>query len=61
MAELLTINDFMDRYSVSRTQVYRMVNRRELKLIKLGTASRIRREDAEAWAASLPEYRGEAA
>jgi len=61
MAELLTINDFMNRYSVSRTQVYRLVNRQELKLIKLGTASRIRREDAEAWAASLPEYRGEAA
>ncbi len=25
MAELLTINDFMQRYSVSRTLVYRLV------------------------------------
>jgi len=61
MAQLLTIKDFMDRYSVSRTQVYRLVNRQELRIIKLGSASRIRREDAEAWAASLPEYKGAAA
>jgi excisionase family DNA binding protein len=61
MAELLTINDFMTRYSISRSQTYRLVNQKKITLLKLGTASRIRREDAEAWAASLPEYKGEAA
>lgn len=61
MAELLTINDFMERYSISRTQVYRLVNGGKLPLLKMGTASRIRREDAEAWAVSLPLYEGEAA
>jgi excisionase family DNA binding protein len=61
MAQLLTINDFMERYSISRTQVYRLVNQGKIPLLKMGTASRIRREDAEAWAASLPTYQGEAA
>ncbi|ATW02940.1 hypothetical protein CHN51_04865 [Sphingorhabdus sp. YGSMI21] len=61
MAELLTINDFMTRYSISRSQTYRLVHQKKITLLKLGTASRIRREDAEAWAASLPTYQGEAA
>ncbi len=58
MAELLTINDFMERYSISRTQVYRLVNAGKIPLVKMGSASRIRREDADVWAASLPEYTG---
>lgn len=61
MAELLTINDFMERYSISRSQTYRLVNQGKITLLKMGTASRIRREDAETWAASLPTYKGEAA
>tara|TARA_R110000824_G_scaffold62111_7_gene164679 strand:- start:451 stop:636 length:186 start_codon:yes stop_codon:yes gene_type:complete len=61
MAELLTINDFMERYSISRTQTYRLVNQGKISLLKMGTASRIRREDAEAWVASLPTFQGETA
>lgn len=61
MAELLTINDFMERYSISRSQTYRLVAQKQLTIVKMGTASRIRREDAETWAASLPTYQGEAA
>lgn len=61
MAELLTINDFMEKYAISRTQVYRLVNQGKIPLLKMGSASRIRRVDAENWAASLPEFKGEAA
>ncbi|WP_417592079.1 helix-turn-helix domain-containing protein [Parasphingorhabdus sp.] len=61
MADLMTINDFMKRYSISRSQTYRLAASKQLTIVKMGTASRIRREDAEAWAASLPEYKGEAA
>lgn len=52
---LLTVRDFVHQYRISKTQVYREVNCGRLKAIKLGTATRIRVEDAEAWAASLPD------
>jgi hypothetical protein len=59
--ELMTLADFRQRYSISNTQLYREVAAGRLRLRKLGTASRIAREDAEAWAASLPIREGEAA
>lgn len=59
--ELLTVADFCARYSIGRTSLYREVNAGRLKLRKFGSASRIARADAEAWAASLPGYDGEAA
>lgn len=52
---LLTIQDFIQQYRISKTQVYREVNCGRLKVIKIGTATRIRAEDAETWAASLPD------
>lgn len=58
--ELLTVADFCFRYSISRTSLYREVNAGRLKLRKFGSATRIARSDAEAWAANLPEYDGEA-
>ena len=57
----MTVAEFCDRYSIGRTSLYREVNAGRLKLRKFGTATRIALADAEAWAASLPEYRGEAA
>ena len=59
--ELLTVADFCTRYSIGRTSLYREVNAGRLKLRKFGSATRIAREDAERWAANLPEYDGEAA
>ena len=59
--ELLTVADFCTRYSIGRTSLYREVNAGRLRLRKFGTATRIARSDAEAWAASLPDYSGEAA
>ena len=59
--ELLTVADFCTRYSISRTSLYREVSAKRLKLRKFGAATRIARADAEAWAANLPEFNGEAA
>ena len=59
--ELLTVADFCNRYSISRTSLYREVNAGRLSLRKFGSATRIARADAEEWAANLPEFNGEAA
>ena len=59
--ELYTVNDFLKAYSISRTEFYRQVNAGKIRLTKLGTASRVSRKDAEAWAASLPVTESEAA
>lgn len=59
--ELMTVADFCDRYSIGKTSLYREAHAGRLKLRKFGAATRISRADAEAWAADLPEYEGEAA
>ena len=59
--ELMTVGDFLARYSIGRTTFYREVAAKRLKLRKLGTATRIARSDAEAWAAGLPVREGAAA
>lgn len=61
--ELMTVGDFLARYSIARTTFYREAKKpgSALKLRKLGTATRIARADAEAWAESLPSRTGEAA
>ena len=59
--ELMTVGEFIARYSTARTTLYREAAAGRLKLRKLGTATRIARADAEAWANSLPVREGEAA
>lgn len=59
--QLLTVADFCARYSIGKTSLYREVNAGRLKLRKFGTATRIARADAEAWADALPFSEGEAA
>jgi excisionase family DNA binding protein len=61
MTELLTVSEFCLRYSIGKTSFYREVAANRIRLRKFGTATRISREDAEAWAASLPVINGEAA
>lgn len=58
LPELMTIDFFRRHFSISNTQLYREVNAGRLKLIKMGSASRIARADAVAWAASLPSFKG---
>jgi excisionase family DNA binding protein len=50
----MTLGEFATRFALSRPTIYRLVERGALRLVKIGRASRIRREDAEAWAARLP-------
>lgn len=61
MQELMTVGQFLSRYSISRTEFYRQVNSGRLRLTKLGTASRVARADADGWLASLPTSGGPAA
>ena len=53
MPALLTIDDFCRLYGISRSTAYRLINNQNINLVKIGRASRIKREDAEAWLASL--------
>jgi hypothetical protein len=54
LPELFTVADFCTRYSIGRTSFYREVAARRIKILKFGAATRITRQDAEAWLASLP-------
>ena len=56
--ELMKVADFCERYSIGKTSLYREAAAGRLKLRKFGAATRIAREDAEAWAASLPVVEG---
>lgn len=58
MAGFQTIPDFLQTYRISRATLYRLVARNELRLVKLGRASRIDRAEAEAWARNLPSIGG---
>lgn len=53
-SELLTVADFCARYRVGKTSLYREAAAGRITLRKFGAATRISREDAESWAASLP-------
>lgn len=59
--ELLTVTDFLARYSIGKTSFYREVAANRIRIRKFGTATRIARTDAENWAASLPVVEGGAA
>lgn len=59
--EMMTVAAFLARYSIGKTSFYREVAANRIRIRKFGTATRIAREDAEAWAASLPVSNGGAA
>jgi excisionase family DNA binding protein len=54
---LLSIRQFCEEYSVSRSSAYRLLCEGELRAVKVGKLTRIRHEDAEAWAAKLQSYK----
>lgn len=51
--ELLTVKEFLWRFSISRTQFYREVQAGRLRLVKLGAATRVTKADALAWLREL--------
>jgi hypothetical protein len=50
----LTIQGFVDRYSISRSKVYEEAAAGRIKLRKVGKKTIITVEDAEKWLADLP-------
>jgi excisionase family DNA binding protein len=56
--ELMTVSDFLDSFRISRTSFYREVGAGRLRIVKLGRATRIARDDAEAWMAQLRGSQG---
>lgn len=57
-SQFMTVADFCDRYRIGKTSLYREAAAGRLKLRKFGSATRIAREDADAWAANLPIVEG---
>lgn len=53
MKALISITEFQQTFGVSRSTVYRLVERGELEFVRIGRAVRIRRDEAEAWCSSL--------
>jgi excisionase family DNA binding protein len=49
----MTIADFCERFRVSRTTTYRLINASLIPIVKVGRATRIRSADAERWAVNL--------
>ena len=53
MKNLMTIKEFQQAYSLSRSTVYRLVKRGNFPFVRVGRAVRIRRVDADNWFAGL--------
>ena len=60
LPQAFTPAEFQRRYSLSRSTFYRLVNAGELRLWKVGRASRVSRDEAERWFDGLPTVGGEA-
>ena len=56
MKELLTIKDFCEATNLGRTHVYHLLKRGEIKAIKIGRRTFIRREDIQTWISGLAAY-----
>jgi excisionase family DNA binding protein len=56
-AGLFTVDAFMSRYGVGRSQTYKLINDGALEAVKLGRMTRIVARSAEKWAASLPRVK----
>lgn len=54
-----TVAEFIRLYGVPRSSLYRLVKAGELRIYKIGRASRIAKLDAKAWSERLPTVGGE--
>jgi excisionase family DNA binding protein len=53
MSSLFTLRGFCREYEVSRSTAYRLRDQGAVPHVKIGRATRIRREDAQRWYESL--------
>lgn len=51
--KLMTVNQFKERYNISHTAFYRQVAAKKLRIIKIGSSTRVSLADADAWLAGL--------
>lgn len=51
---LLSVREFSSLYGIGVTKTYEFMKLGQLRSVKAGHSTRIRTEDAEAWAANLP-------
>ena len=61
IAYLITIDEFCTQYRVSRSLAYRLLSDGRLRAVKVGRLTRIRQEDAEAWARGLGAFHSRSA
>jgi excisionase family DNA binding protein len=54
MTKLLSIKDACAEYGLSRSALYREVEKGRLPMRKIGKSSRISRDDLDTWLAALP-------
>lgn len=54
--ELLSRADFQRDYGPRKSTFYHLLNRGELKAVKIGRRTFVRRQDAENWAERLKRY-----
>lgn len=55
---MVSVNEFLEQYAISRATLYRLVAKGQLRLTKIGRATRIKQSDAAEWLASLPTSNG---
>lgn len=54
-----TAAEFMRCFAIPRSSFYRQVKLGNIRITKIGRASRIAKAEAKAWAESLPTFGGE--
>ena len=52
---LFRVKEFAREHAISEAKTWEIISRGELTAVKIGSATRIRATDADAWAAKLPE------
>lgn len=57
----LPVSEFCARYGVGRTSAYALLQSGKIQAVRAGARTLIDAESAEAWAASLPRFKSNAA
>ncbi len=53
---LMTISEFCKATSLGRTYVYKLLKQGDLKAVKIGRRTLVRKDDLAAWTSSLEAY-----
>lgn len=53
--ELMTVEDFLEIYGISRSVYFAQVKKKLLKITRMGRRTLIKRTDADEWMRNLPQ------